>query len=119
MHFKLLSLLLALAAGLSGCSGVNAMVIPNPDNTMEIVAYRSESYKALSATLRKAKEVCKEEEKKYIVLSRDIKYQGLIDETANKVAKTTSGAIYRTSGINIPTPARSDDYKATILVRCS
>lgn len=114
-------LLLGLALALSGCASAGrdtGLVFPRTDGTIEIVSGSYTGTRAQWRAVNQAKRTCAEMQKTYVVLSNQVSYHGILTEDANRLARTIGKNITDMTGAPVPTTSTSEDYKASLIIRC-
>ncbi len=107
----------AVALTLTGCSTTQVSVLPQANNQYQLIATASSSTDALNGAMDKANAICKKNNQKAIVVSSNVKYQGM-NQNAEQLAEMAATAIDMNSNNFVSGPDTSKDYEATVMVQC-
>lgn len=112
-----LNLILVLI--LNGCAtSYTGLVFPREDGTYEIISRSYTEHGAYSRAVKQARRTCQEIGATYVVLDRSFTYHGILTQEANKMARALENSVEAVTAANMPSASSSDDYKATLVIRC-
>ncbi len=105
------------ALTLTGCSTNPVSVLPQANNQYQLIATASSSTDALDDIMDKANSICQATNQKAIVVSSNVKYQGM-NKNTEQLAEMAASAISMNSNSFVSGPDTSQDYEATVMVQC-
>ncbi len=113
--------IIVLATGflIVGCGSTPKMgnVIPNEGGIYQVITSAEDNESALQSALYSAETTCKNRTMRHVVLAQEVKYKGMVSESANQTINKTREIVAFT-GLWIPGLTQETDYQITMRFKC-
>lgn len=107
-----------IAAFVSGCATAPASVIPQANGTYQVIGAGGSKKEALDSALKSADSTCAARKMRFVVKDQKATYNGVVDESTNKMIDTAANLFQSLKGSMVPTLSGEDDHQMTLTFSC-